>query len=67
MNPSASTHTSAAERPKTLAEAKAWMVQRVASRAHPMNALAADEGPALIEGLPGLDGAAWGGYWGHLG
>jgi esterase FrsA len=54
-------------RPKTLAEAKAWMLQRLASRTHPMNALPADEGRAWIEALPGLDGAAWGRYWCRLG
>lgn len=54
-------------RPKTLDEAKAWMHQRLASRTHPMNALAPDEGGVWIDGVPGLDGAAWGGYWGALG
>jgi esterase FrsA len=61
-------HSGAAtERPKTLAEAKAWMHQRLASRFHPMNALDLDDGPALIEGVPGLDGATWGSYWGAQG
>lgn len=55
------------ERPKTLAEAKQWMKQRLASRFHPMNALAVDEGPSLIDGVPGLDGESWGVYWGGLG
>lgn len=55
------------ERPKNLAEAKAWMNQRLAARFHPMNALSLEEGPALIDGVPGLDGEAWGGYWGRLG
>ncbi len=55
------------ERPKTLDETKAWMKQRLASRFHPMNALDALDGPSLIDGVPGLDGAAWGGYWGALG
>jgi esterase FrsA len=54
-------------RPKTLAEAKAWMQQRLASRTHPMNALPLDEGPSWIDGVPGLDGASWGTYWGALG
>lgn len=56
-----------AGRPKTLDEAKAWMLSRLASRTHPMNALPADEGAGWIAGVPGLDGAAWGGYWGGLG
>lgn len=55
------------ERPKTLEETKLWMKQRLAARFHPMNALDAVQGPALIDALPGLDGAAWGGYWGMLG
>jgi esterase FrsA len=54
-------------RPKTLDEAKAWMRERLAARTHPMNALAPDEGPAWIDGVPGLDGEAWGTYWGRLG
>lgn len=54
-------------RPKTLDEAKAWMLQRLASRTHPMNALAVDDGREWIAKVPGLDGAAWGGYWGDLG
>jgi esterase FrsA len=54
-------------RPKTVDEAKAWMLQRLASRTHPMNALPVDEGRDWIAGVPGLEGAAWGGYWGELG
>lgn len=54
-------------RPKTLDEAKAWMMGRLASRTHPMNALPADEGVAWIAGLPGLSGDAWGAYWEQLG
>jgi len=63
MNPD----TIVSGRPKTLAEAKAWMHQRLAARTHPMNALPLDEGPAWIDGVPGLDGPAWGAYWGGLG
>jgi esterase FrsA len=54
-------------RPKTLSEAKAWMHQRLASRTHPMNALPLQDGPAWIDGVPALDGDAWGRYWGELG
>lgn len=54
-------------RPKTLDEAKAWMLQRLASRTHPMNALPADEGCEWIANLTGLDGATWGAHWGGLG
>lgn len=54
-------------RPKTLEEARAWMKKRLASRTHPMNALNPEEGIALIDALPGLDGAAWAGHWGQAG
>lgn len=54
-------------RPKTLNEAKAWMLERLTSRTHPMNALPPDEGARWIADVPGLDGAAWGRYWGELG
>ncbi|MBP7564664.1 MAG: alpha/beta fold hydrolase [Burkholderiaceae bacterium] len=54
-------------RPKTLPEAREWMLQRLATRTHPMNALPADEGVAWIEAVPALDGAGWGAYWGSLG
>lgn len=56
-----------ADRPKTLDESKQWMHQRLAARFHPMNALDLDDGPAFIDGVPGLDGATWGGYWYGLG
>jgi esterase FrsA len=62
-----STAAAASGRPKTLDESKAWMLQRLAGRTHPMNALPADEGRAWIAGLPGLDGETWGRYWGELG
>lgn len=55
------------ERPKTLEETKAWMKQRLVTGFHPLNALDMVDGPSLIDGIPGLDGAAWGGYWGRLG
>lgn len=55
-----------ADRPKNLAESKEWMQQRLRSRFHPMNALSLDDGPVYIDGVPGLDGEAWGTYWyGH--
>ncbi|HEX2546563.1 MAG TPA: alpha/beta fold hydrolase [Ramlibacter sp.] len=54
-------------RPKTLAEAKTWMRERLATRTHPMNSLPVDEGVAWIDGVPGLDGETWGTYWGGLG
>lgn len=39
------------------------MQQRLVSRFHPMNALSLEEGPALIDAVPALDGQAWGSYW----
>ncbi|MBI5721705.1 MAG: alpha/beta fold hydrolase [Burkholderiales bacterium] len=60
-------HSTVSGRPKTLVESKLWMRERLASRTHPMNALPPDEGVAWIEGLPALDGEAWGRYWGALG
>lgn len=54
-------------RPKTLAEAKQWMLARLAKRIHPMNSLPADEGVQWIQGVPGLDGKAWAEYWEALG
>lgn len=60
-------NASVTERPKTLPEAKLWMKQRLVSRFHPMNALDLVEGPEMIDGVPGLDGEAWGTYWGGLG
>jgi esterase FrsA len=67
MTPTMNTESNVSGRPKTLAEAKAWMQARLVSRTHPMNALPLDEGPAWIAGLPALDGQAWGRYWGSLG
>ncbi len=54
-------------RPKNLAESKAWMLQKLSTRTHPMNALSSEDGPAYIDGVPGLDGQAWGSYWGECG
>ena len=56
-----------AGRPKTLEEAKQWMLAKLAARNHPMSALPADEGVEWINGVPGLDGQAWGTYWHGLG
>jgi esterase FrsA len=54
------------DRPKTLAESKQWMHQRLQARFHPMNALSLQDGPGYIDGVPGLDGQRWGDYWhGH--
>lgn len=65
--PAPSAGADVAGRPKTLAEAKAWMTTRWQARTHPMNALPLDIGAAWIDGVPGLDGESWGTYWGNLG
>lgn len=62
-----STESNISGRPKTLEETKAWMLQRLLSRTHPMNALPPEPGRAWIAALPGLDGETWGRYWGALG
>lgn len=67
MTQTMNTETNVSGRPKTLAESRAWMQARLASRTHPMNALPLDEGAAWIAGVPALDGDAWGRYWGALG
>lgn len=54
-------------RPKTLQEAKEWMLVKLAARNHPMNSLPADEGAQWIQEVPGLDGQTWGAYWETLG
>ncbi len=56
-------NTQVTDRPKNLAESKTWMQQRLVSRFHPMNALSLEEGPALIDAVPALDGQGWGSYW----
>ncbi|MES2512200.1 MAG: alpha/beta fold hydrolase [Pseudomonadota bacterium] len=58
-----SPNTQVTDRPKNLGESQAWMQQRLVSRFHPMNALSLEEGPALIDAVPALDGQAWGSYW----
>lgn len=62
------TTTNIGGRPKTLLEARDWMKSRLTARTHPMNALPADDaGRDWIDAVPGLDGQAWGDYWGALG
>lgn len=54
-------------RPKTLQEAKEWMLVKLAARNHPLNSLPPDEGVEWIQDVPGLDGQTWGAYWEALG
>jgi len=54
-------------RPKTLAEAKRWMLDRVASRVHPMGVLDPSDDTALVESLQGLDPERWTAVWREAG
>lgn len=54
-------------RPKTLAEAKQWMLGKLAARVHPMNLVSKEDGERLIDSLQGLDGASWAAVWGKAG
>lgn len=49
--------------PRTLAEARTWMLERMASRVHPMALTPQERTREAIETLPGLDGAAWATHW----
>ncbi len=50
-------------RPKTLAEAKGWMLDRLRRRVHPMNAIDLTSGEAIIAELRGLDAGTWAQAW----
>jgi hypothetical protein len=54
-------------RPKTLAEAKQWMKDKLAAKVHPMNLVSQEDGERLIDALQGLDGASWAAVWGKAG
>ena len=54
-------------RPKTLAEAKIWMLDKLAAKVHPMNLVSQEDGERLIDALQGLDGASWAAVWGKAG
>jgi esterase FrsA len=56
-----------AGRPRTLAEAKAWMLDRAAKRIHPMNNLGIDDTASVVDRLEGLDGARWAAAWSDAG
>lgn len=56
-----------AGRPRTLAEAKRWMHEKLAARVHPLAALDPVEAAPLIESLEGLDGDHWVDTWGAAG
>jgi esterase FrsA len=50
-------------RPRTLAEAKQWMLERLAKRIHPMGLTEPQTTRAVIESLQGTDGENWGRAW----
>lgn len=51
------------ERPRTLDEAKAWMLDRAAKRLHPMNNLDLADSKPIIDALTGLDPVTWAMAW----
>ena len=57
------TASQALERPRTLAEAKEWMLDRTVRRIHPMNNLSIDDTAPVVERLAGLDPVSWTGAW----
>ncbi len=50
-------------RPRTLAEAKAWMRERLTKRIHPMGLTDPQATLEVIDRLAGLDGAQWASAW----
>ncbi len=54
-------------RPRTLAEARQWMHQKLIARAHPLSLLDPVEAAPLIDQLKGLDGDSWVDVWGAAG
>ena len=55
------------ERPRTLGEAKEWMMDRAARRIHPMNNLSLEDTARVVESLPGLDPINWARSWAAAG
>lgn len=51
------------DRPRSLDEAKAWMLDRASRRIHPMNNLDVAQTAAALESLHGLDGERWAAAW----
>lgn len=49
--------------PRSLENAKDWMRAKLKARVHPMGLTDPDETAEVIEGLTGLDGAAWARAW----
>lgn len=55
------------ERPRTLEEAKAWMLDRAAKKIHPMNNLSVEDTASVVNGLQGLDPVNWAAAWREAG
>ncbi len=49
---------------RTLEDGKAWLLERLERRAHPLHELDPEIGRATIEGLEGLDPESWTAAWG---
>lgn len=49
--------------PRTLQDAKRWMLEKLAARVHPMGLTDPEAARAVIDGLTGLDGASWASAW----
>ncbi|MEF9926856.1 MAG: alpha/beta hydrolase [Massilia sp.] len=67
MNENMDTAGAVQGRPKTLTEAKKWMLEKLAAKVHPMNLISQEDGERLIDSLTGLDGASWAAVWGAAG
>lgn len=50
-------------RPRTLEEAKVWMLDRAERRIHPMNNLSVEDTAAVVDTLEGLDPVNWAKAW----
>lgn len=53
--------------PRSLDDAKAWMLDRSGKAIHPMNNLAADDVAGVLEHLDGLDPVRWAAAWRRAG
>jgi len=55
------------DRPRTLEEAQAWMLDRTRKRIHPMNNLSYEDTEAVVRRLKGLDPVNWAAAWTEAG
>ena len=54
-------------RPRTLEEAKIWMIDRTKRRMHPMNNLSLEDTQSVVDNLQGLDPVNWARAWSEAG